>query len=137
MRRRLTYRVVGWEQVTLPAGTFRALKIEAEGTWTATLAPANTAVIGSWSDAQGTIPLAQTRRTGETSVTGRMGKAFWVRARATALGALRRGELRREGFAWGDGEGRPGVLSPGTLTLPETACPSASYIPRRANRGSR
>lgn len=32
-RDELDYRVVGWEQVTVPAGTFKALKIEADGSW--------------------------------------------------------------------------------------------------------
>ncbi len=36
---RTVYKVVGWEDVTVIAGTFHALKLEAEGQWSATLAP--------------------------------------------------------------------------------------------------
>src|SRR5579872_399175 len=35
----LPYKVVGWEDVTVPAGKFHALKIESEGGWTADVAP--------------------------------------------------------------------------------------------------
>jgi len=37
----ITYRVIGWEDVTVPAATFHALKIEAAGTWQAPAAPAS------------------------------------------------------------------------------------------------
>jgi len=33
VRNEIKARVVGWEEVTVPAGTFRALRIEHEGTW--------------------------------------------------------------------------------------------------------
>jgi hypothetical protein len=36
----VTYHVVGWEDVTVPAATFHALKIEADGSWQAPPAPA-------------------------------------------------------------------------------------------------
>ena len=39
-----TYRVVGWEDVTVPAGTFHALKIEANGKLTAQISLPATAV---------------------------------------------------------------------------------------------
>ncbi|MDO9711358.1 hypothetical protein [Paracraurococcus lichenis] len=77
VRRQMTYRVLGWEEVTVPAGTFRALKIEGEGSWTAVLAPAQTAMVGGRSDAGGSTVVTQTRRSGETTVTGRAYKAFW------------------------------------------------------------
>jgi hypothetical protein len=32
-RNEVNYRVVGWEDVTVPAGTFHAMKIEADGSW--------------------------------------------------------------------------------------------------------
>jgi hypothetical protein len=49
------YRVVGWETVAVPAGKFKALKIEANGTWTAQVAAKS--------------PM--------DTVTGRIYKAFW------------------------------------------------------------
>ena len=33
VRNKLEYKVIGWEDVTVPAGTFKALKIEADGEW--------------------------------------------------------------------------------------------------------
>jgi hypothetical protein len=49
------YRVVGWETVAVPAGKFKALKIEANGTWTAQIAA----------------------KTSPEPLTGRNYKAFW------------------------------------------------------------
>jgi hypothetical protein len=43
-REHTVYRVVGWEEVTVPAGTFRALKIEGDGTIQAEMAPSATVV---------------------------------------------------------------------------------------------
>jgi len=43
--RKLEYRVVGWEDVEVPAGKFKALKIEAEGSWSGEIAPRSTTSI--------------------------------------------------------------------------------------------
>ncbi len=43
-REHTLYKVVGWESVTVPAGTFRALKIEGDGTIQAEMAPSATVV---------------------------------------------------------------------------------------------
>jgi hypothetical protein len=76
-RRKSVYKVTGWEDVTVPAGTFHALKIEADGDWTATTAPAATAAAGSRIDALGTTTVVQTGRPVATTASGRAYKAFW------------------------------------------------------------
>jgi hypothetical protein len=74
---RSTYKATGWEDVTVPAGTFHAIKIEAEGTWTTVIAPANSAVAGTRTDARGSTTVVQTGRATATTATGRTYKAFW------------------------------------------------------------
>jgi hypothetical protein len=71
------YKVTGWEDITVPAGTFHAIKIEAEGEWSATTAPAIAAVSGSRVDAQGATTVMQTGRTTPTTASGRTYKALW------------------------------------------------------------
>lgn len=70
----MTMRVTGWESVDVPAGTFRALKIEGVGTWTADT-PASVVV------ARGRAPngaeIASARRNAGTTVSGRYFKTFW------------------------------------------------------------
>ncbi len=69
-----TYKVGSWEDVSVPAGTFHALRIDAEGTWTADL-PANVAV------ARGRVPnganVAVATTQGARSASGRTLKTFW------------------------------------------------------------
>jgi hypothetical protein len=71
------YTVVGFEPVEVPAGKFNALKIEAEGRWTAELEPTQTVVQGAQSNADGTSTVTQTQKTGDRTVSGRTYKAFW------------------------------------------------------------
>jgi hypothetical protein len=71
------YRVTGWEDVTVPAGTFRALKVECEGKWTAVLAPSVGAVSGSRVSGEGSTVVMQTNRVTPQTITGRLYKAFW------------------------------------------------------------
>jgi hypothetical protein len=72
-----TYKVVGWEEVKVPAGTFSALKVEAEGHWTADLAPAVSASEHTRADNQGTTTVMRTDKTAPQTATGRLYKAFW------------------------------------------------------------
>lgn len=72
-----TYTVVGWESVQVPAGTYRALKIEAEGHWQAQLAPAQTVRQGAQVTGSDTTMVTQVQKTTPRAVTGRMYKAFW------------------------------------------------------------
>jgi hypothetical protein len=69
--------VVGFESIEVPAGKFNALKIEAEGRWTAELEPTQTVVQGAQSNAGGTSMVTQMQKTTEKTVSGRTYKAFW------------------------------------------------------------
>jgi hypothetical protein len=71
------YTVVGFESVEVPAGKFNALKIEAEGRWTAELEPTQTVVQGAQSNADGTSMVTQAQKTTDKTVSGRTYKAFW------------------------------------------------------------
>ncbi len=71
------YKVAGWEDVTVPAGAFHALKIEADGEWAAAVAPSVSGVTAARVDAQGATTVMQTNRSGAGIVSGRTYKAFW------------------------------------------------------------
>jgi hypothetical protein len=75
--RRLKYRVVGWEEVEVPAGKFKALKIEAEGSWSGEIAPQTTERSTSLAGAQGTTAVQQTVNVKAETVTGRLYQAYW------------------------------------------------------------
>ena len=74
---RTPYKVVGWEDVTVPAGTFHALKIEADGEWSAAIAPAVGAVAGTRVDRQGATTVMQTNRVQASTTGGHTYHAFW------------------------------------------------------------
>jgi hypothetical protein len=76
-RTRTSYKVTGWEDVTVPAGTFHALKIEADGQWSAAIAPAIAAGSGTRVDGQGATTVVQTTKITPATTTGRTYKAFW------------------------------------------------------------
>jgi hypothetical protein len=61
----------------VPAGKFKALKIEADGSWTGEIAPRTTASIANQSGAQGTTAVAQTVNVKAETVTGRLYQAYW------------------------------------------------------------
>ncbi len=71
------YTVIGYETVEVPAGKFNALKIEAEGRWTAELEPAQSVVQGAQVTAEGTSMTTQVQKTTDKTVSGRTYKAFW------------------------------------------------------------
>jgi hypothetical protein len=75
--RQLKYRVVGWEEVEVPAGKFKALKIEAEGSWTGEVAPRVVASAVTQAGTQGTAAVAQTVKVTAETVTGRLYQAYW------------------------------------------------------------
>jgi hypothetical protein len=75
--RRLKYRVVGWEDVEVPAGKFKALKIEADGSWSGEIAPRTTASVATQAGEQGTTAVAQTVKVAAETVTGRLYQAYW------------------------------------------------------------
>jgi hypothetical protein len=71
------YTVVGYEAVEVSAGKFNALKIEAEGHWTAEVEPSQTVVQGAQSSAAGVSMVTQTQKTADRTASGRTYKAFW------------------------------------------------------------
>jgi hypothetical protein len=71
------FKVVGPETVEVAAGKFNAIKIEAEGDWTAETAPMVAAVGGTIVNQAGTTIVAQTRKAMPVTATGRIYKAFW------------------------------------------------------------
>ncbi len=74
---RTVYKVIGWEDVTVPAGTFHAVKIEADGEWSAVMAPGISNLSGSRADGQGATTVMQTNRIAPAAISGRTYKAFW------------------------------------------------------------
>jgi hypothetical protein len=71
------YAVVGWEDVEVPAGKFKALKIEAEGNWTAVVAPANQVAAQALNTPDSSAVLLQSNRVTTHTVSGRTYEAFW------------------------------------------------------------
>lgn len=65
-------KVVGWEDITVVAGTFHTLKLEAEGRWSATLAPAT-----ATADAQGATPVVPASKGAAPTASGRTHQVFW------------------------------------------------------------
>ena len=72
-----SYKAVGWEEVTVPAGTFLALKIESQGRWLAELVPAASASTQTRADNQGTVAVTRADRRTPQTATGRLYKAVW------------------------------------------------------------
>lgn len=64
-----TYTVVGWEDVTVPAGTFHAIKVIAKGVDKATLQIASTAVAGAVVGSGGATSVAHTQHGGTGELT--------------------------------------------------------------------
>lgn len=78
-KRKYLYRVIGWEEVKVAAGTFKALKIEADGEWYNEFLPTS-AVAGSRLEAgvAGSSVVMQSRNpTTPDPVTGKFYKAIW------------------------------------------------------------
>ena len=71
------YVVTGWEDIQVPAGKFKALKIEAEGEWSALLAPRVAASAQAVSTAGGTAALTQSQRVVPRTISGRLYRAYW------------------------------------------------------------
>ena len=74
---RSPYKVTGWEDVTVPAGTFHALKVEVDGEWSAAIAPATMAAGGARVDRFGATGVTQATRIPASTASGRTYKAFW------------------------------------------------------------
>jgi len=72
-----TYKVVGWEDVTVPAGTYHVLKIEADGVDTATIQSPAVAVGGAIVSAGGATSIAHTQRASQGALTRRTYAEFY------------------------------------------------------------
>jgi hypothetical protein len=66
-----TYKVVGWEDVTVPAGTFHALKIVADGLDKASIQVARSAVSGTVVGPGGATSIAHAQAGGQSALTRR------------------------------------------------------------------
>lgn len=74
-----TYTVVGWESVTVAAGTFRALKIESKGVDEAQVEVPNVALGGAAAQSNGAATFTQMRRGGRGTLTrARYGALYYV-----------------------------------------------------------
>jgi hypothetical protein len=71
------FNVVGYETVDVPAGKFRALKIESDGEWDARTAPGQSVVQGAQTGQGGTTMVTKLQNAAERDVSGRLYKAFW------------------------------------------------------------
>jgi hypothetical protein len=71
------YVVVGFDSVEVPAGKFKALKIEVKGQWTAELASDKTEVQRSISFRNGSAVVTQSTQSVPRVVSGEMRKAIW------------------------------------------------------------
>lgn len=78
-KRKFLYKVIGWEEVKVAAGTFKALKIEADGEWYDEFFPTSV-VAGSRVEASpaGSSVVMQTRNSSTPEpITGKYYKAIW------------------------------------------------------------
>ncbi|MBY8609229.1 hypothetical protein K7N18_30900 [Burkholderia arboris] len=71
------YKVVGPDTVTVAGGRFDAIKVEAEGTWKAQLAPGQSVTSGVSRNANGSTIVMQSRNSGMAEGTGKTYMAFW------------------------------------------------------------
>ena len=71
------FRVVGTETIEVPAGKFEAIKIEAEGEWTAQMAPMHATAAATVAKQDGTTIVMNSRNVAPVSATGRLYKAVW------------------------------------------------------------
>ena len=71
------FTVVGWEDVQVPAGSFKAIKIEAQGQWSAMVAPSVSSDARGHVDANGAVSVSQSQVTRPHAASGRLYKAFW------------------------------------------------------------
>ncbi|MEI7431808.1 MAG: hypothetical protein WCL27_15255 [Betaproteobacteria bacterium] len=73
----IKYAVVGWEEITVLAGKFKAIKIEADGKWKSERAPSINTSTNSRMDQSGTTVVMQANNAKPSSATGRTYSAYW------------------------------------------------------------
>ncbi|MCU1741919.1 MULTISPECIES: hypothetical protein [Pseudomonas] len=71
------YVVTGWENVEVPAGKFKALKIESEGQWSAMLVPVAVAGAQAVVTPGQVTTISNAQRVAARPASGRLYKAFW------------------------------------------------------------
>lgn len=73
------YNVIGWVDVKVPAGTFRALKVEVEGEWTKEFNEVGPSASATVTNGQaGSVAVAQNLKASTPKpVSGRLYQAFW------------------------------------------------------------
>lgn len=71
------YSVVGWENIEVPAGHFKAIKIEAEGHWKAELESSVNVISSTQAKQSGSTIVMQSQKVPQRLATGRIYKAFW------------------------------------------------------------
>jgi len=71
------YVVTGWEDVQVPAGSFKALKVECDGQWSAMTASAIAGGSHALVNATGVTTVTQSQRVTPRNFSGRLYKAFW------------------------------------------------------------
>ena len=74
---KLTYTVIGWEEVSVPAGKFKALKIEVDGRWKNEREPSTDTFRGTRTSQGGTTNLTQSRKSGPTTFSGKLYRIYW------------------------------------------------------------
>jgi hypothetical protein len=75
----LRYEATGWEEVSVPAGTFRAFKVEAEGTWRDEFNPTPlTAGSATQMDKDGSVIVVKNQRPMTPApLTGKIFRSYW------------------------------------------------------------
>jgi hypothetical protein len=71
------YVVTGWEDVQVPAGSFKAMKVECDGQWAAVVAPAVVSGNRAVANANGVAMVTQAQRVTPRAISGRFYAAFW------------------------------------------------------------
>jgi hypothetical protein len=71
------YVVTGWEDIQVPAGSFKAMKIECDGQWTAVMAPTVATGSRAVGNANGVTMVSQSQRVAPRTFSGRLYEAFW------------------------------------------------------------
>lgn len=73
----IKYEVIGWEEVVVPAGKFKAIKIEATGNWKAELAPSQGVKTSTETSQSGSTIIMQSQKNVQTTTTGRLFRVYW------------------------------------------------------------
>jgi hypothetical protein len=73
----LNYSVIGWEEISVPAGKFKALKIEAEGKWKSERKPSASASATRNTNQDGTVLVVRAGKAMPQTSAGRLYRAYW------------------------------------------------------------